>query len=110
MKKTKRVVAFVLVLAFVFAFMAMSASAAMTEVQPRGTCPQCINGYVTSTIQMKGTHNPNKYEEIGYGECSNMTMPHRHYEAKYDVWVDCNNCSYYGVSYSYTGCYFCVYA
>ena len=106
MRKTKRIVALVLALTMVFCFMAMSASAATTEVQPRGTCPQCINGYVTTTTKMEKYYTNYTSTEIGYNECSYQTMPHVHYYVKYNVWVDCNNCSYNGVSYSYWR-YFC---
>lgn len=40
--KTKRVVALLMVLAMVFSFMAMSASAATTEIQPRISCSMGI--------------------------------------------------------------------
>ena len=44
MKKTKRIIALVMALTLMFAFMAMSASAATTEVQPRATCTKCGSG------------------------------------------------------------------
>lgn len=109
MKKTNRVVAFVLVLAFVFAFMAMSASAAITEVQPRGTCPQCINGYVTSTVGMVGKYTDYRYTMVGYNECDHMTMSHAHYKVLYEVRAICNNCSFNEVTYSYWDNDFCPY-
>ena len=46
MKKAKRIIALILALALIFAFMAMSVSAATTEVQPRGyTCDNCGGSY-----------------------------------------------------------------
>lgn len=99
--KTKRLVALALALTMVFCFMAMSASAATTEIQPRGTCPKCINGYVTSRIQVVGSINDYPPYLTGYGECGKMTMPHLHRDVHYEVWVDCSLCSYNGVSYSY---------
>ena len=107
--KTKRLVALVLALTMVFCFMAMSASAATTEIQPRGTCPQCINGYVTTTTKIVGSPEMSNPKEVGYGTCGNMTMPHIHYRAKYQVLVDCNNCSYSGVSNTYYAYNYCIY-
>ena len=100
-KKSKRIISLILALTMVFTFMAMSASAATTEIQPRGTCPQCINGYVTSTIEMVGKYTDYKRISVGYNQCSYMTMPHSHYNVKYEVRAICRNCSYNEVTYSY---------
>ena len=109
MKKTHRIIALVLALTFMFCFTAMSASAATTEIQPRGTCPNCINGYVTSSHYMVGDYKDYRYTMVGYNECSHMTVSHAHYNVLYEVRADCGNCSYNEVTYSYYN-YFCPYS
>ena len=84
-----KLLSFVLVVAMVFTFMAMSVSAATTVIQPRGTCPQCVNGYVSTTTKPSGS---------SYGDyqttCSNMSVLHRHYKQKYVITATCRNCGY----------------
>ena len=93
--KTKRLVALVLALTLVFCFMAMSASAATTEIQPRGTCPSCTYGYVetkTEVFEVDGNpyNNPQKTTT-----CTKMGASHVHYqEVIYRITTTCRNYGY----------------
>lgn len=94
MKKSKRILALVLVLALAFTSFAMLASADTAEgIQPRGiSCPEC------------GTWVDTRYErefitQVWVGSCSNRSYGHYHnINNVYEV-ENCSNCSYYNRSY-----------
>lgn len=95
-KKTKRIISLILALTMVFTFMAMSASAANTEVQPRGTCPNCINGYIESEVTYL-------YEvRVNVTQCPLSNIPHTHTKKYYEITARCRNCGYVEVSYPVT--------
>ena len=105
MRKSKRIIALILALTMMFTFMAMSASAATIEiptVQPRGTCPQCINGYM---------EDDNVMEEYNYGysdSCPNIGARHMHYKHVFEYATLCRNCRYRNV-YRVTSKIYCPY-
>lgn len=89
--KTKRLIALVLALTLVFCFMAMSASAATTEVQPRGTCPSCIHGYMNTYYGIKSSEANGPWSE----RCPNMGARHQHkYHYFEDAYTKCGMCGY----------------
>lgn len=90
MKKHKKIISLLLALVMVCSFMAMSASAATTEVQPRGTCPNCINGYVETTKNASST----AYGHYTIPSCSRMSVPHEHYKQRFTIVTTCRNCGY----------------
>ena len=91
MKKSKRLISLILAVVMVLSFMAMSASAATTEVQPRGTCPQCINGYVETVY---GAYNSSKPDGI-YHSCPNIGVGHEHYIRHFpNAKTVCRNCGF----------------
>lgn len=109
MRKTRRIISLVLALVFMFCFMAMSASAATIEVQPRGTCPSCVNGYVNTTTTIV-SRDSNPYDNAYFmTTCSYMGAQHAHYTdaIKYKTTATCANCGYVETTY-YWGV-FCPY-
>ena len=98
--KTKRLVALVLALVMMFCFMAVSASAATTEVQPRGNCPGCTIGYVYIQEENLDSYMyDNSYDMVS---CSKMSALHAHYHMPKRATVTCSNCGYRD-QYTYTG-------
>ena len=94
MKKHKKIISLLLALVMVCSFMAMSASAATTEVQPRGTCPNCINGYVRSTKKLAKGEDPYAHD-YDLATCTKMSAPHAHYKnVSYTITAVCSNCGY----------------
>ena len=91
MKKHKKIISLLLALVMVCSFMAMSASAAMTEVQPRGTCPNCINGYMENTYKYKSLIKEKYNWSTG---CPNMGAGHWHAQHLCNVTTKCRNCGY----------------
>ena len=88
-----KLLSFVLVVAMVFTFMAMSVSAATTVIQPRGTCPQCTNGYVETTKKLTDP-SPTKHD-YELTTCSKMSVQHAHYKnVKFLITASCRNCGY----------------
>lgn len=91
MKRMKTILALILVFAFVLSFMAMSASAATTVVQPRGTCPSCKNGYISSRVTKDWIdYNNPKWKS----NCSNIGVSHAHYNEYMTITATCANCGY----------------
>lgn len=76
--KSRRVLAMILVLAFVFAFMAMSASAVM----PRATCSACGSGdvtYYTNLVRTVGQKTVSGCSRVsGYHIHSNVICQNHH--------------------------------
>ena len=69
--KTKRLVALVLALTMVFCFMAMSASAATTEIQPRATCANCggwdtVTGSKCTAVESTFVSGCSEYPNLGH--------------------------------------------
>lgn len=100
MKKAKRIIALVLVMAFVVAFMAMSASAATTEIQPRATCASCggwdtVTGSMCSAISRTFVSGCSEYPNLG------------HYHVRYydRDFYQCRSCGY---TYEYNKYYYTV--
>ena len=107
MRKTKRIIALVLALTMVFCFMAMSASAATTEVQPRAaTCPQCGN---PSYQSIQSGYDTAHYLNYGHTEaiykCKNMGAYHAHYYVPYINKTRCATCGYSKTEYPSTMLY-----
>lgn len=94
MKKSKRMISLVLALIMVFCFMAVSASAATTEVQPRGTCPSCIYGYMETIYGSYTSSNPDGILHTG---CGGTAVGHEHYIRTFPyAYTLCRNCGYTG--------------
>ena len=108
MSKKIKLLSFVLVVAMVFTFMAMSVSAATTVIQPRGTCPQCTNGYVstsTEVFEIDGNPYNNQYKMT---TCSKMGTSHAHYlNVRYRLTTTCRSCGYVEHTIYYS--HFCPY-
>ena len=91
MKKYRRLISLILAIAMVSTFMAMSASAAMTEVQPRGTCPSCTYGYV-ETVTLE---NDIDWDNPFYNHsCTNVGASHAHYYRYRTIKSTCRSCGY----------------
>lgn len=90
--KSRRVLAMILVLAFVFAFMAVNVAAAT----PRAACPKCGSNeaYPSSTSLV------DQYTEY-VGGCQKHTMPHNHLHKKYESYMICRSCGRTSVMSSY---------
>ena len=86
MKKTRKIIALVLALTFMFCFMAMSASAATTEIQPRTSCASC-----GSTNTVTGSRSIKVYEQY-VGGCSNITAAHTHVIYRNEYFYNCASC------------------
>ncbi len=99
-KKSKRIISLVLALTMMFTFMAMSASAATTEVpevQPRASiCPQC-GGYGYQYWKTVYT-NPipyYRYPQISRGSCTAGPATHVHYDdLPATIYSRCATCGY----------------
>lgn len=94
MKKSKRILALVLVLALAFTSFAMFASAdTAEEIQPRGmSCPECGTWINTKYVR-------ERVAQVWVGSCDDRNYGHYHYiNDVYDL-RDCTNCSYYSRSY-----------
>ena len=102
MKKHRKLISLILAIVMMSTLLAMSASAATTEVQPRGTCPSCTYGYLsTSVVNLDSDPYDNTYTLT---TCSKMGAKHAHYDMPKKATVTCSNCSYYD-TYTYTGKY-----
>ena len=103
LRKNRRIIALAMVFVMMFAFMAMTASAATTEVQPRGTCPNCTHGYMEEgTIQYK-----DRVLGSWSDPCPNIGVSHQHYLDRYFYTTICRNCgytSYYLLAYTREYC------
>ena len=93
MKKQRRIIAMILVLAFVFAFMTMSASA----TTPRGVvCGDC--GSTNTTTYLKTTNVTNVY----VSSCGTHSYAHYHIQRTPVYQFKCYSCgdayTYYGTS------------
>ena len=86
MRKTRRIVALVLVLTFIFAFTAMSASAAITE------CSRCGDHDVTDTY-VRTTTTP-----VSVSSCARINGSHYHIQRETIYRFKCNYC---GFTYEY---------
>ena len=86
--KTKRLVALVLALTLVFCFMAMSVSAATTEIQPRAYCSRCGSHGLSTTTETL-------YEKSLYRDsCSAVGFGHYHPEKRLKIVCTCMTCGY----------------
>lgn len=104
-KKSRRIIALVLALTMIFTFMAMSASAATTEVQPRGTCPNCTNGYIVSETKGDVIDWDNPFYNHN---CTNIGASHAHYYRHYTIKLSCRNCGY--LTWTYPTVTYCPHA
>ncbi len=98
-KKSKRIISLVLALTMIFTFMAMSASAAATEVpeiQPRASiCPKCGGyGYTYWYSYFYDTGNYTEYAITGRGGCIAGPATHVHYLLEADIYSRCATCHY----------------
>ena len=95
MRKSKRIIALVLALTMMFTFMAMSASAATTEIQPRASiCPQCGGYGFQHTRTYWDTAHYYEYDIIDYYSSSAAPARHAHYNVPKIIESRCATCAY----------------
>lgn len=100
-RKNRRIIALAMVFVMMFAFMAVTASAATTEVQPRGTCPNCTHGYMENDKDQRISH-----EEYYWSDsCPNIGARHMHYRDTFEKATICRNCGFRNVLSTYTRIY-----
>ena len=94
MKKSKRLISLILAVVMVLSFMAMSASAATTEVQPRATCPKCGGyGYAYWKTEYPTNLDLSLYQQISRGTCTAGPSTHVHYKSvPAKVYSRCSSC------------------
>lgn len=85
-KKSKRIISLILALTMMFTFMAMSASAATTEIQPRGACPLCGSADTRSVTYLRSS------ETYSVSGCSKIATAHSHLVKRYEVVTTCIGC------------------
>ena len=94
LRKHRRVVSLLMAIVLVFAFMSMTASAAVIDdpvITPKGTCPSCTYGYMelqygsyTSSVSDGASHS-----------CDNVGVGHVHYIRTFPyAYTLCRNCGY----------------
>lgn len=108
MKRYRRLISLALAFVMVFSFVAMSASAATTEIQPRAsTCPQCGNLSYQSVWSGYDTANYWIYSSAGDKfQDSGMAAYHTHYKVRYISIIRCATC---GCSETYKSSAYIVY-
>lgn len=99
-KKSKRIISLILALTMVFTFMAMSASAATTEVpevQPRASyCPQCGGlGFQYWYTDFQPEKEYYKYDTCSRNGCTAGPSTHVHYVLPAYIYSKCATCGYY---------------
>lgn len=93
--KVKRILSLILAIVMVLSFMAMSASAATTEVQPRATCPQCGGyGFVYYYSTVPNTTEYWNRPIEGYHNCKTCAASHAHYWVPAVVTHRCSTCGH----------------
>ena len=94
LRKHRRVVSLLMAIVMVFAFMSMTASAAVIDdpvITPKGTCPSCTNGYM-ETVYGSVTR---KADGPWSSSCQNIGAGHQHYYHYFDeAYTLCRNCGY----------------
>ena len=106
MKRMKTILALILVFAFVLSFMAMSASAATTVVQPRASCSKC-GGYAFRYERVR--NEKGKYVWQENVTCSSASFPHAHYKVPTTQYTYCATCGNHIDTTNY-GATYCPYA
>ena len=94
-RKHRRVVSLLLAIVMMCTCLAMSASAATTEVQPRAsTCPQCGGAgfqYYTSRPYTVGYYNRTQISRDG---CTAGPSTHVHFIVPVEIVSRCSTCGY----------------
>lgn len=94
-KKSKRIISLVLALTMIFTFMAMSASAATTEVQPRASyCPQCGGLGFQHWKTYYHTEDCTENNVNGYYSCPSCPGSHAHFDVRAEIYSRCATCGY----------------
>ena len=102
MKKYRRLISLALAVVMVFTFMAMSASAAMTEIQPRFACSYC-GGVGLRTVITRISINSEPFTETA--RCNGVAFAHAHYHAPSIQDNYCASCGKFDSSVNYNAVY-----